>query len=496
MALSSSVMRLPSRKLARVVPFFFAVAACGTEEAAPNVANTDPGTAGTGAKAGAAGKGASGGTSSGGASTGGSGGTKPGASGAAGQPATAGNGAGGGPGAAGKGSGSGAGGTTSAGSGGSGTAGAAGQVSTGGTQAAGGTDPGSAGTGQGTAGSGQAGGPVTPPGPTCAKAGGDRCGKTKADCAGLASFDSSDCAFCCAVPKNPVIDAGFADPFIVREGDTYYAFATGGAVRRRSSKDLIKWGVGDAALDKSPWKSASAGFWAPTVYQAKNGKWVLYYAAETNAPNNQQHCIGKAVANAVTGDFTDKLGKPFICATSHWSIDPSVFQDKDGKDYLLWRQDTAAMSKGNVFIQRLDENGDLVGQSHELISRASKEPSWEFDAQGGVLENPAMVRNGNVYHLFYSGNRWETAKYANGHATCEAPFGPCKKTSTTAPWQGSKGQMLGPGGADTVVAKDGTLFMYMHGWDAPKVGDDAGAERKLWLYRLDFDQQKPSLSAP
>lgn len=491
-------MRSAPRLLARLVPLLFAVAACGAEEATPDAAQTSGGEAGAGAKGGAAaaGRGASSGSASGGTSEAGSGNGQSGSGGAS-SSGTAGTASGGGPaGGAGQPGNGGTTGAASAGAGGGSNAGMAGQTASGGTQAAGGTNAGTAGASPGTAGSGQGGGPATPPGPTCAKAGGDRCGKTKADCAGLVSFDSSDCAFCCAVPKNPVIDAGFADPFIVREGDTYYAFATGGVVRRRASKDLIKWGVGDAALDKSPWKSANAGFWAPAVYQAKNGKWVLYYGAETNAPNNQQHCIGKAVANAVTGEFTDKLGKPFICAQTHWSIDPSVFQDKDGKDYLLWRQDTAAMSKGNVFIQRLDENGDLVGQSHQLISRAKQEPSWEFDAQGGVLENPAMVRNGNVYHLFYSGNRWETAKYANGHATCEAPFGPCKKTSTTSPWQGSKGQMLGPGGADTVVAKDGTLFMYMHGWDAPKVGDDPGAERKLWLYRLDFDQQKPSLSAP
>lgn len=468
-----------------------AIAACAGDEAADTTDdNSGSGAAGdaghtsggTGGRAGQAGAGAG---AAAGSATGGGGG----ASGKAGNPASggsAGAGAGGETGESGGaeatdpgGSGGDAGGTDTAGAGGD-----AGAPS--GQAGAGGTDAGTA---------GQTGGAGAPAGPTCKQAGGDRCGQTKDACDGLTTVASSDCVVCCKVPQNPIIATNWADPYIARDGDTYYAFATGGTVRRRSSKNLINWGAADDALSKSPWKQGSAGFWAPTVYKAKNGKWVMYYAAETNAANNTQHCIGKAVANNITGTFQPVGTKPFICGTSFWSIDPSVFEDTDGKDYLLWRQDTAAQSKGNVFIQELDKNGDLKGSSHQLLSRASKEPSWEFDASGGVMENPAMVRRGNTYHLFYSGNRWETKNYANGHATCSAPFGPCKKTSTTNPWQGSKGQMLGPGGADTVKAPDGTLFMYMHGWDAPDVGPDKGT-RKLWLYRLEFSGGVPSIKNP
>ena len=453
------------------------VSACGADDAVPSTSTTPISSAGKGG-AGARGETPSAGTGSAkpGAGSGGRAG-EPAQAGRAGAAATPAGSAGASGGRAGKGE---SGGAPAAGGGGSGDGGDAGQGA------------GAGQTGQSGKGGQTGGGGKSPAAPTCKKAGGDRCGQTKAACAGLDPIASSDCVSCCRVPTNPVIDTGFADPFIARDGGTYYAFATGSTVRRRSSKDLVTWAPATNAIEKSPWKSASAGFWAPTVYKAKNGKWVLYYAAETNAPNNSQHCIGKAVAGAVDGDFADKLGKPFICEPSSWSIDPSVFQDQNGKDYLLWRQDTAAMSKGNAWIQELDQNGDLVGQSHELISRASSEPSWELDAQGGVLENPAMVRHGQVYHLFYSANRWETAKYANGHAVCDSPFGPCKKTSTTSPWQGSQGQMLGPGGADTVTAPDGTLFMYMHGWDAPKVGP--GGERKLWLYRLDFEGSKPAIA--
>ncbi|RYE93499.1 MAG: hypothetical protein EOO75_04220, partial [Myxococcales bacterium] len=275
------------------------------------------------------------------------------------------------------------------------------------------------------------------------------------------------------------------------DGDTYYAFATGGSVMRRSSKDLITWkGVGPA-LENSPWKQAGKGFWAPTVYRAKSGKWVLYYSAETDEAGNEQHCIGKATSTTLGGDFSP--GKnPIICESSRWSIDPSVFRDSDGKDYLLWRQDTAAHPSGTVFIQRLDADGNLTGTSKQLLAHDDQEPSWEIQNGKGVMENPAMVKHGGVYHLFYSGNVWQTANYANGHARCDTPMGPCQKTSTASPWQGSKGSMKGPGGADLVKAIDGTLLMYMHGWEGADIGE--GFKRKLWLYRLEFDGQKPAIA--
>ena len=367
-----------------------------------------------------------------------------------------------------------------------GTAGFGGEAGTAGF----GGEAGSAGS-AGQAGNGGAGGTGgSSAAPTCAEAGGNRCAASASACSGLTTLASSDCAACCKVPDNPVFPAGWADPYIARDGQTYYTFATGNTVRRRSSKNLVNWSAASDALTSSPWKSPSFGFWAPAVYQAKSGKWILFYASERKG--STQKCIGRAVANSITGKFVDNASKPFICRTTHWSIDPSVFRDADGKDYLLWRQDTSAMNKGNAFIQRLDADGKLTGQEHQLISRATSEPSWEFDASGGVLENPAMIHVGGFYHLFYSGFRWETAKYANGHAICQSPLGPCTKTSKEQPWLGSQGQMAGPGGLDFVTAPDGTLLTYMHGWIAGKVGDAGG--RKLWLYRMKAAKKNPTIA--
>ena len=390
-----------------------------------------------------------------------------------------------------------------AGLGGDATAGAAGSHSNGGTAgsisaggsagaSAGGASAGGDGAGGASAGGDGAGGAggVGATVRTCSEAGGNRCAAAASACAGLKQFQSSDCGACCLVPENPIITGNWADPFIARDGDTYVALATGSTVRRRTSKDLVHWSRATAALDSAGWKKPSFGFWAPTVYQAKNGKWILYYASE-RAGSSTQKCIGRAVSSDLYAKFVDDSSAPFLCRSSHWSIDPSVFTDNDGKDYLLWRQDTADQPAGNAFIQALDDAGRLKGSEHLLISRAKSEPSWEIDKSGGVLENPAMIRAGGYYHLFYSGFRWETANYANGHAICDTPIGPCTKRSLQTPWLGSQGGMQGPGGADFVTAADGTRFIYMHGW-TPKVGD--GGARSLWLYRFGASGETASIA--
>lgn len=319
---------------------------------------------------------------------------------------------------------------------------------------------------------------------TCKQGGGTRCASAAAACAGLLTLASSDCAACCAVPSNPVDGQSAPDPYILRDGTTYHAYATGKHIKHLTSTDLATWTLANDALNPGPWADQNVDHWAPTAYKAKNGTWVMFYAGLV--AGSGKHCLGRATSASLASTFVDASSTAFICyANMGWSIDPSVFQDAvTGKDYLVWRQDTPAHRSGTIYESELDAAGRLTGATTELIHRATAEPSWEFDADGGVMENPAMIHAGGTYHLFYAGYRWQTAGYAVGHATCTTPAGPCTKTSTTTPWQGSRGKMLGPGGADFVTSPDGTVLMYMHGWENPDVGPGVGT-RKLWLYRFD-----------
>src|SRR4051812_19739927 len=84
---------------------------------------------------------------------------------------------------------------------------------------------------------------------------------------------------------NPVLDADFPDPTVIRVADgSYYGYATqtrrGGGwinIQLARSKDLTHWRtLGDALPVKPTWASQTQDFWAPHV--SRQGKrYILYY---------------------------------------------------------------------------------------------------------------------------------------------------------------------------------------------------------------------------
>ena len=91
--------------------------------------------------------------------------------------------------------------------------------------------------------------------------------------------------------KNPVYPHYFADPFVLKTGNTYYAYGTAPAIERDGrrfpilrSLDLVNWTYVGGALqptavaDGKPFEN----FWAPEVAE-RGGKFYMYYSA---APAN------------------------------------------------------------------------------------------------------------------------------------------------------------------------------------------------------------------
>lgn len=308
-----------------------------------------------------------------------------------------------------------------------------------------------------------------------------------------------------AAPKGdvpfPALDADFPDPFVLRVGATYHAYATnvgvlGGHlhVAHAKSSDLAKWSARDDAMPAlGSWAEDSMFTWAPGVLEV-NGGFVLFYAAKKKgtAPQGQtgEQCVGRATSSKPEGPFVDGFGAPLICnPQGYWAIDPSPYHAKNGKDYLLWRQDTPGNPAVNhVWIQELAASGTgLVGGPVDLLARSA---AWE----NPVLENPSMLEIGGKVLLFYSANDWASAGYGVGYAECASVTGPCTKVTTQGPWFGSIFAIAGPGGQDFFTDTNGDRWMSYHAWVAPKVGYASGGARVLALARIGLDaQQRPQL---
>ncbi len=300
---------------------------------------------------------------------------------------------------------------------------------------------------------------------------------------------------------NPVFAEDFPDPFVLRDGDRYYAFATNSAgsnVRVVASTDLARWTELPDALPELPgWAKANASLtWAPSVLR-RGSTFVLYFTARDVASGFQ--CRGRAISATPAGPYVDDSSGPFVCQVSGdeqlcGSIDPSPFVDENGDAYLLWKSDEnapACAGDARLWTQRLGVDGvSLLGSPSELLRR---DRGWEAP----LIEGPSMVKLQDRYYLFYSANWWESSSYGIGYAICEAAVGPCAKQTLDGPFVKSAGETLGPGGQELFTDASGKLWMAYHAWSSPIVGYTNGGARSLRIDPIELSADGvPSLAGP
>ena len=272
----------------------------------------------------------------------------------------------------------------------------------------------------------------------------------------------------------------FADPYVLRVGDTYYAYSTNTGDRRvpvLTSNGLFGTGRRSEALAQlAPWSSPGR-VWAPAVL-ARPGGYVLYYT--TRAPNPDRQCLSRAVATEPAGPFVDSSTGPLVCPRKGGAIDASPFVGSDGRIFLVWKHDERDMT--GIVAQELTPDGlGLVGP-RQLLVRADQ--PWE----GGLVEGPSMVAHDGRNYLFYSANDWASEHYAIGYAVCDTPLGPCQKAP--GPWIGSSEQAKGPGGEEVFSDGAGRLWLALHAWIRGHVGYPGGA-RNLFVLPLTFVNGAP-----
>jgi beta-xylosidase len=287
----------------------------------------------------------------------------------------------------------------------------------------------------------------------------------------------------------PSYGRDFADPFVLRVGGTYYAYATQWRdtnVQVITSTDLVRWSTPHDALPRLPEWAAWGHTWAPAVL-ARRDRYVLYYTVRDRASNRQ--CISSAISTSPAGGFVDRSAGPLVCQLDHGgSIDPYPFVDDDGRAYLLWKSDDNALGrKTSVWAQRLSDDGlALAGVPVHVLGEAY---AW----QAPSMEGPAMTRSGNTYYLFYGANWWASSTAGIGYATCTTPLGPCVDRATNGPWLGTHTNAVGPSGPAFFTDLAGLHVAY-HAWTGG-VGYGKGGVRSLWIDGLTFVAGKPTLTS-
>ena len=140
-----------------------------------------------------------------------------------------------------------------------------------------------------------------------------------------------------------------------------------------------------------------------------------------------------------------------------------------------------------MWAQALSDDGlDLRGDARALVTL---DASWE----GTIVEGPSMFAHGGKHFLFYSGNWYDSDRYAIGYATCDGPLGPCVKATTKAPLFASTGGALGPGGQEIFTDARGATWLAYHAWTSPRASYAAGGARSLRLSPIDLASGVPAL---
>jgi beta-xylosidase len=295
----------------------------------------------------------------------------------------------------------------------------------------------------------------------------------------------------------PLIRGDFPDPFVLRSGDTFYAYSTnadGKNVPTAVSKNLADWRVeGDAMPALPPW-AKKGSTWAPEAIRV-GGSYVLYFTARSRSRDIQ--CVGAAVAAKPEGPFTSSAEEPLVCqADLGGSIDPSPFRDSDGKLYLYVKNDGNAVHKPTqIWVQPLAADGlSVAGEAKAVLRDRLK---WE----GGLIEAPTMIRAPAGYFLFFSGNdfAWQRdqrlSAYAIGYAACEGPMGPCKEAGDKPflySFEGAEGCLSGPG-HQSVFNVGERWFIAFHAWSATPGCRPLDQARYLYVAPLVWKDGKPAV---
>ena len=206
-----------------------------------------------------------------------------------------------------------------------------------------------------------------------------------------------------------------ADPSVLVEGDTLWLFAghdmegnqTNYVMRDwllYSTTDMRHWTEHPSPLHIDAFKWA-VSHQAYAAHPVKRGNKYYYYVS-TNWCG-----IGVAVADKITGPYSDALGKPLLTnadcfASKHsWAcIDPAIFVDDDNTPYIIWGNHECYYAKLK------DSMTEIDGPVHRIDVPDFTEAPW-------------MHKYNGKYYLTYASQWPEKIAYAVADRI-EGPYKP------------------------------------------------------------------------
>ena len=304
--------------------------------------------------------------------------------------------------------------------------------------------------------------------------------------------------------QNPVWPDYFADPFVLKVADAYYAYGTAQDAQNfpvLRSNDLVHWKSLGHALRPITNPKMHA-YWAPEVAIGDDGRFYLY-SSGTSIASDEHHRLRVAIADDPAGPFIDSGRELFPDAG--FSIDASPFRDpKTGRRYLYCAMDFTNDEPHGTGLAMAELNNDMVTTKSPLSVALRASCDWQIYERNRnyknrvwekwhCIEGPFVVFHNDRYYMLYAGGAWHTENYGLGFAVADHPLGPWRDDFArhgpfvlkTTP------QVLGPGHASVTVAPDNrTLMLVYHAWDPARTA------RRMCIDPLHFTPDGPKCDGP
>lgn len=223
---------------------------------------------------------------------------------------------------------------------------------------------------------------------------------------------------------NPLFAGWYADPEVIRYGDTYWIYPTFSDFYEKqthfdcfSSKDLVNWTKHERILTSDEVKWAKKAMWAPSVLE-KDGKYYFFFSAN-DVHEGEIGGIGVAVAEKPEGPYKDLLGKPLVndIVNGAQPIDQYVFKDSDGTYYMIyggWRH-------CNIVKLKDDFTGLLPYEDGTIYKEITPK---------GYVEGPCVFIKDGKYYFMWSEGGWGGPNYQVAYAISDSLFGPHERIGT------------------------------------------------------------------
>ena len=269
---------------------------------------------------------------------------------------------------------------------------------------------------------------------------------------------------------NPFIPGYFADPTIRKFGDTYYLYATTdgtgngyGPAQVWVSKDFVNWK--NIVMN---WPTTEV-VWAPDVVQQPDGTFRYYYCRPCEV------LVGES--KSPIGPWRNILGKddavlvPDRFVHNAITLDPQLFRDDDGQEYLyfctwgIYKDFGCGVTK---------VNGSQLGEKRLIPNTELKD----------IFEAPFVFKRHGVYYFTYSSGSCHDHTYRVQYATSTiGPMGPFEYKGCILETNADQ-TVHGPG-HHSILEQEDKYYIVYHRHNLPR--SVHGFNRQICIDEMKFD---------